>query len=157
MQILINSLRCYWIELLCSPREHNLGTTHFAIHRKEIIKTVEGVCMDLCCTLREKIRRFERPGRGHCKSFQLCHVLIWVSLWFFQGHLETYHLVLLGHVLAMAGYFPPVLITTIFNVSFLSRLDAQLKGSYLASDEFDCVVFGIKAGLTYDLRCRITL
>ncbi|NWR43596.1 FAKD1 protein, partial [Regulus satrapa] len=43
------------------------------------------------------------------------------------SRLETYHLVLLGHALAMAGYFPPVLITTIFNVSFLSRLDAQLK------------------------------
>ncbi|NWW38946.1 FAKD1 protein, partial [Panurus biarmicus] len=43
------------------------------------------------------------------------------------SHLETYHLVLLGHVLAMAGYFPPVLITTIFNVSFLSKLDAHLK------------------------------
>uniref|UniRef100_A0A8C5UI16 FAST kinase domains 1 n=1 Tax=Malurus cyaneus samueli TaxID=2593467 RepID=A0A8C5UI16_9PASS len=42
-------------------------------------------------------------------------------------HLETYHLVLLGHVLAMAGYFPPVLITKIFNVCFLSKLDAQLK------------------------------
>lgn len=55
----------------------------------------------------------------------------------FQGHLETYRLVLLGHVLAMAGYFPPVLITTIFNVSFLSKLDAQLKGNCLASDEFD--------------------
>ncbi|KFP17559.1 FAST kinase domain-containing protein 1 [Egretta garzetta] len=40
---------------------------------------------------------------------------------------ETYHLVLLGHVLAMAGYFPPVLITRIFNVSFLSKLDAQLE------------------------------
>uniref|UniRef100_A0A8C3DAS9 FAST kinase domains 1 n=1 Tax=Corvus moneduloides TaxID=1196302 RepID=A0A8C3DAS9_CORMO len=47
------------------------------------------------------------------------------------SHLETYHLVLLGHVLAMAGYFPPLLITTIFNVSFLSKLDAQLEGSYL--------------------------
>ncbi|NXO83884.1 FAKD1 protein, partial [Sitta europaea] len=43
------------------------------------------------------------------------------------SHLENYNLVLLGHVLAMAGYFPPVLITTIFNVSFLSKLDAQLK------------------------------
>ncbi|NXE58419.1 FAKD1 protein, partial [Calcarius ornatus] len=43
------------------------------------------------------------------------------------SRLENYHLVLLGHVLAMAGYFPPVLITTIFNVSFLSKLDAQLK------------------------------
>ncbi|CAN8218803.1 unnamed protein product [Coccothraustes coccothraustes] len=43
------------------------------------------------------------------------------------SHLETHHLVLLGHVLAMAGYFPPVLITTIFNISFLSKLDAQLK------------------------------
>ncbi|NXO33320.1 FAKD1 protein, partial [Locustella ochotensis] len=43
------------------------------------------------------------------------------------SRLETYHLVLLGHVLAMAGYFPAVLITTIFNVSFLSKLDAQLK------------------------------
>ncbi|KAF4796846.1 FAST kinase domain 1 [Turdus rufiventris] len=48
---------------------------------------------------------------------------------FFKScHLEAYHLVLLGHVLAMAGYFPPALITTIFNVSFLSKLDAQLKG-----------------------------
>lgn len=65
----------------------------------------------------------------------------------FQGHLETYHLVLLGHVLAMAGYFPPVLITTIFNVSFLSRLDAQLKGTYLVSDEFDCAALGIKCNL----------
>ncbi|XP_050832753.1 FAST kinase domain-containing protein 1, mitochondrial isoform X3 [Serinus canaria] len=42
------------------------------------------------------------------------------------SHLETHHLVLLAHVLAMAGYFPPVLITTIFNISFLSKLDAQL-------------------------------
>ncbi|KFQ37892.1 FAST kinase domain-containing protein 1 [Mesitornis unicolor] len=40
---------------------------------------------------------------------------------------ETYHLVLLGHVLAVAGYFPPVLIKRIFNVSFLSELDAQLE------------------------------
>ncbi|KAF1411355.1 FAST kinase domain-containing protein 1, mitochondrial, partial [Spheniscus magellanicus] len=40
---------------------------------------------------------------------------------------ETHHLVLLGHVLAVAGYFPPVLITRIFNVSFLSKLDAQLE------------------------------
>lgn len=44
-----------------------------------------------------------------------------------MSHLEAYHLVLLGHVLAVAGYFPPALITTIFNVSFLSKLDAQLK------------------------------
>ncbi|NXX88238.1 FAKD1 protein, partial [Centropus bengalensis] len=40
---------------------------------------------------------------------------------------ETHHLVLLGHVLAVAGYFPPVLITRIFNVSFLSKLDSQLE------------------------------
>ncbi|XP_009806467.2 FAST kinase domain-containing protein 1, mitochondrial [Gavia stellata] len=40
---------------------------------------------------------------------------------------ETHHLVLLGHVLAVAGYFPPVLIQMIFNVSFLSKLDAQLE------------------------------
>lgn len=40
---------------------------------------------------------------------------------------ETHHLVLLGHVLAVAGYFPPVLIKGIFNVSFLSKLDAQLE------------------------------
>ncbi|NWX19785.1 FAKD1 protein, partial [Aegotheles bennettii] len=40
---------------------------------------------------------------------------------------ETHHLVLLGHVLAVAGYFPPVLIHKIFNVSFLSKLDAQLE------------------------------
>ncbi|XP_010141018.1 PREDICTED: FAST kinase domain-containing protein 1 [Buceros rhinoceros silvestris] len=43
------------------------------------------------------------------------------------GCFETHHLVLLGHVLAVAGYFPPVLITRIFNVSFLSTLDAQLE------------------------------
>ncbi|XP_062434121.1 FAST kinase domain-containing protein 1, mitochondrial isoform X1 [Rhea pennata] len=40
---------------------------------------------------------------------------------------ETHHLVLLGHVLAVVGYFPPVLIKMIFNVSFLSKLDAQLE------------------------------
>ncbi|XP_053925404.1 FAST kinase domain-containing protein 1, mitochondrial [Cuculus canorus] len=40
---------------------------------------------------------------------------------------ETHHLVLLGHVLAVAGYFPPVLIMRIFNVSFLSKLDSQLE------------------------------
>ncbi|NXH76453.1 FAKD1 protein, partial [Hydrobates tethys] len=40
---------------------------------------------------------------------------------------ETHQLVLLGHVLAVAGYFPPVLIKRIFNVSFLSKLDAQLE------------------------------
>ncbi|NXS92029.1 FAKD1 protein, partial [Jacana jacana] len=40
---------------------------------------------------------------------------------------ETHHLVLLGHVLAVAGYFPPVLIKRIFNVSFLSKLNAQLE------------------------------
>ncbi|NXY74513.1 FAKD1 protein, partial [Glareola pratincola] len=40
---------------------------------------------------------------------------------------ETHHLVLLGHVLAVAGYFPPVLIKRIFNVSFLSKLDAELE------------------------------
>lgn len=50
----------------------------------------------------------------------------------FKGCFETHHLVLLGHVLAVAGYFPPVLIKGIFNVSFLSKLDAQLEGKYLA-------------------------
>ncbi|NXX21790.1 FAKD1 protein, partial [Podargus strigoides] len=40
---------------------------------------------------------------------------------------ETHHLVLLGHVLAVAGYFPPVLIKRIFNVYFLSKLDAHLE------------------------------
>ncbi|NXT34704.1 FAKD1 protein, partial [Pelecanoides urinatrix] len=40
---------------------------------------------------------------------------------------ETHHLVLLGHALAVAGYFPPILIKRIFNVSFLSKLDAQLE------------------------------
>ncbi|KFZ55871.1 FAST kinase domain-containing protein 1 [Podiceps cristatus] len=40
---------------------------------------------------------------------------------------ETHHLVLLGHALAVAGYFPSVLITRIFNVSFLIKLDAQLE------------------------------
>ncbi|NXJ52525.1 FAKD1 protein, partial [Spizaetus tyrannus] len=39
----------------------------------------------------------------------------------------THRLVLLGHVLAVAGYFPPVLMMRIFNVSFLSKLDAQLE------------------------------
>ncbi|XP_009664160.2 FAST kinase domain-containing protein 1, mitochondrial [Struthio camelus] len=40
---------------------------------------------------------------------------------------ETHHLVLLGHALAVAGYFPSFLIKMIFNVSFLSKLDAQLQ------------------------------
>ncbi|NXD06128.1 FAKD1 protein, partial [Nothocercus nigrocapillus] len=40
---------------------------------------------------------------------------------------ESHRLVLLGHVLAVAGYFPPVLIKMIFNVSFLSKLDAELE------------------------------
>ncbi|NWS66615.1 FAKD1 protein, partial [Crotophaga sulcirostris] len=40
---------------------------------------------------------------------------------------ETHHLVLLGYALAVAGYFPSVLITKIFNVSFLSKLDTQLE------------------------------
>ncbi|NWU69804.1 FAKD1 protein, partial [Pterocles burchelli] len=40
---------------------------------------------------------------------------------------ETHHLVLLAHVLAVAGYFPPVLITRIFNISFLSKLNAHLE------------------------------
>ncbi|NXV80848.1 FAKD1 protein, partial [Atlantisia rogersi] len=43
------------------------------------------------------------------------------------GCFETHHLVLLGHVLAVAGYFPPALIMRIFNISFLSKLDAQLE------------------------------
>ncbi|NWR92099.1 FAKD1 protein, partial [Furnarius figulus] len=43
------------------------------------------------------------------------------------SYFEIYHLVLLGHVLAVAGYFPPVLIRMIFNVSFLSKLDVQLE------------------------------
>ncbi|XP_009948836.1 PREDICTED: FAST kinase domain-containing protein 1 [Leptosomus discolor] len=43
------------------------------------------------------------------------------------SYFETHQLVLLGHVLAVAGYFPPVLIMRIFNVSFLSKLDAQLE------------------------------
>ncbi|XP_065606597.1 FAST kinase domain-containing protein 1, mitochondrial [Cyrtonyx montezumae] len=41
--------------------------------------------------------------------------------------LETHHLVLLGYILAVAGYFPAALIKTVFDVSFLSRLDAQLE------------------------------
>uniref|UniRef100_A0A669Q4N0 FAST kinase domains 1 n=1 Tax=Phasianus colchicus TaxID=9054 RepID=A0A669Q4N0_PHACC len=45
---------------------------------------------------------------------------------------ETHHLVLLGYILAVAGYFPPALIKTVFDVSFLSRLDAHLEGKYLA-------------------------
>lgn len=50
----------------------------------------------------------------------------------FKGCFGTHRLVLLGHVLAVAGYFPPVLMTRIFNVSFLSKLDAQLEGRSLA-------------------------
>lgn len=93
------------------------------------------------------------------RALQILSAFLCVNMSFsllFQGHLEAYHLVLLGHVLAMAGYFPPALITTIFNVSFLSKLDAQLKGSDLASDEFDCVAFGIKCNLdlhrTWDIE-----
>ncbi|NXT98697.1 FAKD1 protein, partial [Buphagus erythrorhynchus] len=69
------------------------------------------------------------------RALQILLTLSCVNMRFsllFQGHLEAYHMVLLGHVLAVAGYFPPALITTIFNVSFLSKLDAQLKGSDLA-------------------------
>ncbi|NXP48969.1 FAKD1 protein, partial [Heliornis fulica] len=40
---------------------------------------------------------------------------------------ETHQLVLIGHVLTVAGYFPPALITRIFNISFLSKLNAQLE------------------------------
>ncbi|XP_010148140.1 PREDICTED: FAST kinase domain-containing protein 1 [Eurypyga helias] len=43
------------------------------------------------------------------------------------SHFETQHLVLLGYALALAGYFPPVLVERIFNISFLSKLDAQLE------------------------------
>lgn len=75
-----------------------------------------------------------REARGRTLQIlsALCHVLIRISVWFLKGCFETHHLVLLGHVLAVAGYFPPVLITRIFNVSFLSKLDAQLEGRYLA-------------------------
>ncbi|XP_015724042.1 FAST kinase domain-containing protein 1, mitochondrial isoform X2 [Coturnix japonica] len=40
---------------------------------------------------------------------------------------DTHHLVLLGHVLAVAGYFPPAIIKTVFDVSFLSRLNTELE------------------------------
>ncbi|NWW89358.1 FAKD1 protein, partial [Rhynochetos jubatus] len=43
------------------------------------------------------------------------------------SHFECHHLVLLGYTLAVAGYFPSVLVEKIFNVSFLSKLDAQLE------------------------------
>uniref|UniRef100_A0A8C0VTI8 FAST kinase domains 1 n=1 Tax=Cyanistes caeruleus TaxID=156563 RepID=A0A8C0VTI8_CYACU len=55
------------------------------------------------------------------------------------SHIETYHLVLLGHVLAMAGYFPPVLITTIFNVSFLSKLDQRVYSSLMKLNRAVCL------------------
>uniref|UniRef100_A0A8C3JY00 FAST kinase domains 1 n=1 Tax=Calidris pygmaea TaxID=425635 RepID=A0A8C3JY00_9CHAR len=55
--------------------------------------------------------------------FESCIQRLTSNLSFF----ETHQLVLLGHVLAVAGYFPPVLIKRIFNVSFLSKLDAQLE------------------------------
>ncbi|NXN54452.1 FAKD1 protein, partial [Rynchops niger] len=55
--------------------------------------------------------------------FESCIQRLTSNLSFF----ETHHLVLLGHVLAVAGYFPPVLIKRIFNVSFLSKLDAELE------------------------------
>ncbi|NXP11437.1 FAKD1 protein, partial [Thinocorus orbignyianus] len=55
--------------------------------------------------------------------FESCIQHLTSNLSFF----ETHHLVLLGHVLAVAGYFPPDLIKGIFNVSFLSKLDAQLE------------------------------
>ncbi|NXL51821.1 FAKD1 protein, partial [Podilymbus podiceps] len=54
-----------------------------------------------------------------CVNTDLCLI--------FKGCFETHHLVLLGHALAVAGYFPSVLITRIFNVSFLTKLDAQLE------------------------------
>ncbi|NXV19655.1 FAKD1 protein, partial [Cepphus grylle] len=55
--------------------------------------------------------------------FESCIQRLTSNLSFF----ETHDLVLLGHVLAVAGYFPPVLIKRIFNVSFLSKLDAELE------------------------------
>ncbi|XP_074450449.1 FAST kinase domain-containing protein 1, mitochondrial isoform X1 [Larus michahellis] len=55
--------------------------------------------------------------------FESCIQRLTSNLSFF----ETHYLVLLGHVLAVAGYFPPVLIKRIFNVSFLSKLDAELE------------------------------
>ncbi|XP_075789686.1 FAST kinase domain-containing protein 1, mitochondrial isoform X2 [Pelodiscus sinensis] len=48
----------------------------------------------------------------------------------FSSHLgcfEPHLLVLLGYSLAIAEYFPPVLINAIFNVDFLGKLDAQLE------------------------------
>ncbi|PKU49429.1 fast kinase domain-containing protein 1 [Limosa lapponica baueri] len=57
------------------------------------------------------------------RFFESCIQRLTSNLSFF----ETHHLVLLGHVLSVAGYFPPVLIKRIFNVSFLSKLDAQLE------------------------------
>uniref|UniRef100_A0A8C4YC67 FAST kinase domains 1 n=1 Tax=Gopherus evgoodei TaxID=1825980 RepID=A0A8C4YC67_9SAUR len=48
----------------------------------------------------------------------------------FSSHLgcfEPHLLVLLGYSLAIAEYFPPALINAIFNVDFLTKLDAQLE------------------------------
>ncbi|NXU47123.1 FAKD1 protein, partial [Turnix velox] len=62
------------------------------------------------------------PPAGE-EFFQSCIKQLASNLSFFQAH----HLVHLGHALAVAGYFPPFLIKRIFNVSFLSKLEAQLE------------------------------
>ncbi|NXI52510.1 FAKD1 protein, partial [Chloroceryle aenea] len=64
---------------------------------------------------------YDPPANGH--FFENCIQNLTSDLSCFENH----HLVLLGHVLAVAGYFPPVLITRIFNISFLSKLDTQLE------------------------------
>uniref|UniRef100_A0A8B9T5U0 FAST kinase domains 1 n=1 Tax=Anas platyrhynchos TaxID=8839 RepID=A0A8B9T5U0_ANAPL len=67
------------------------------------------------------VLNYEPPGNE--EFFESCIQHLTSNLSCF----ETHHLVLLGYVLAVAGYFPPALIKTIFNVSFLSKLDAQLE------------------------------
>ncbi|NWX82235.1 FAKD1 protein, partial [Nothoprocta pentlandii] len=67
------------------------------------------------------ILNYDPPA--HEEFFENCIQHLISNLSCFEAH----HLVLLGHVLAVAGYFPPVLIKMIFNVSFLSKLDAELE------------------------------
>ncbi|XP_010215781.1 PREDICTED: FAST kinase domain-containing protein 1 [Tinamus guttatus] len=67
------------------------------------------------------ILNYDSPANE--EFFENCIQHLMLNLSCFESH----YLVLLGHILAVAGYFPPVLIKMIFNVSFLSKLDAELE------------------------------
>lgn len=69
MQILINSLHCYWIELLCSPRDHNLGITHFATYHKDIVKIVVWSVYGFVLYIERKSGDLRGQGKGIANPF----------------------------------------------------------------------------------------